>query len=322
MTDLTIIMPTWNKERYIAEAIDSVLRQKTRFSYRIVVADDCSTDGTLDIVSRYSDSHPGMVEVLRSDRNLKLYRNVLRAYRVAKTPYFCVLDPDDYWLSEAHIENALSFLEEHREFTVYSTEIERLLPDGTRSLCGFPKEPRVSTFADFLKGWAVMAFTQTAVYRNVVFSKGIPEIMENPPFATMEKSFRADSFRNFLHIREGSAYYKPDVDACYRITPEGIFAGGNGTRQALLNAWLYIDLWRFDGGRHPTLLALARRMVPLVKDAGEDEVDCERQELERFFMENAAALSEGELMLTRRRSRCWLSRLAERFGFSSGGKGK
>ena len=319
MTDLTIIMPTWNKARYIAAALDSVFAQKTRFSYRIVVADDCSTDGTLDIVGRYAKANPGVIEVLRSDRNLKLYRNVLRAYAATNTPYFCVLDPDDFWLSERHVENALSFFEAHKDFTVYSTEIERLHPDGTRSLCGFPKEERVTTFDDFLKGWAVMAFTQTAVYRNVVFSKGVPEIMVTPPFATMEKSFRADSFRNFLHIREGKAYYTPDVDACYRLTSEGIYAGGDRYRQSLLNAWLYIDLWRYDRGRYPTFLAIARRMASELAEAPQEDMKGERQALESFFAENADALSAGETLLSRKPRRGWLRRLAERLGFGPGG---
>lgn len=52
--DLMIIIPTYNVERYIKECIDSVLRQKTKFRYKIVVVDDGSTDHTRDILNLYS----------------------------------------------------------------------------------------------------------------------------------------------------------------------------------------------------------------------------------------------------------------------------
>lgn len=49
-----IIIPAYNVERYIKECIDSVLRQKTKFRYKIVVVDDGSTDHTRDILNLYS----------------------------------------------------------------------------------------------------------------------------------------------------------------------------------------------------------------------------------------------------------------------------
>ena len=51
---LSVIMTTYNHERYIAEAIESVLRQQTSFGVEIVVGEDCSTDRTLNIVRDYA----------------------------------------------------------------------------------------------------------------------------------------------------------------------------------------------------------------------------------------------------------------------------
>ena len=133
MADLTIIMPSWNKEKYIAEALDSILAQKTTYSYHIVVADDHSTDRTLEIVREYSARHPGVFTVLESDVNQKLFRNVRRAYALCKTPYFCVLDPDDFWTDEYKIQKALDYLNAHPDFTIYATDTWVQQPDGARS---------------------------------------------------------------------------------------------------------------------------------------------------------------------------------------------
>ncbi len=259
MADLTIIMPTWNKADTIAEALDSVFRQKTSRTFRIVVADDHSTDGSLDVVARYEEAHPGVITVLRSDRNLKLFRNVIRAYALADTPFFCVLDPDDYWTDDAHIEKALGFLSAHPDFTIYSAGIERLERDGTRRRCAeFPETEVDTDFSDYLRRRAVVAYTQTCVYRNVVFAKGLPDEMLHPASPTMERTMRADSFRNFLHIREGRAHFSPGVEACYRITDSGVYQGVSEAKQLLMNARFYADMWLYDGRRHEQLLSIAR----------------------------------------------------------------
>ena len=259
MAEITIIMPVWNKERYIAEALDSVFRQKTSRTCRIVVADDHSTDRSLEIVADYDRRHPGVITVLRSDVNLKLFRNVRRAYEITDTPYFCVLDPDDYWLDDLHLEKAVGFLEAHPDFAIYSAGIERLERDGSRNRCSeFPETEADSDFGDYLAHRAVIAYTQTCVYRNVVFAAGLPEKMRTPPVASMEQTMRGDSFRNFLHIREGKAHFSPGVEGCYRITDDGVYQGVSVAKQLAMNARFYRDMWIFDDRRHDELLDVAK----------------------------------------------------------------
>lgn len=265
--DLTIIMPTWNKEAYIRDALDSIFAQRTRFSYHIIVADDNSTDSTLDIVQEYEKRHPGFFTVLTSDQNRKLYRNVIRAYAITKTPYFCVLDPDDFWMSENHVENALSYLESHRKFSIYSSGIEMLYPDGTRKKCAFANKPTISSFDDYLCDKAVIAFTQTCVFRNVVFINGLPEKMIHLESPSNERSFRGDSFRSFIHIREGKSYYNPDIESVYRITNEGIYAGLSEASRYLLNARLFADFWQYDGAQHHELIARSKQLFNLALNA-------------------------------------------------------
>lgn len=55
---VTILMPTYNHERYISQAIESVLAQKTNYPYELLIHDDCSTDSTLAIAQNYTTKHP------------------------------------------------------------------------------------------------------------------------------------------------------------------------------------------------------------------------------------------------------------------------
>lgn len=257
MSDLTIVIPTYNKEKYIAECLDSIFSQQTSYSFSILVADDCSTDDTLNILKKYQRKHPGQIRILTSSKNQKLYKNVIRAYAQLSSKYWCVLDPDDYWCDMHHIQKALDFLEKHKDFTIYGANIVISNPDGSTKNCDFAKQEKDSSWENYLKGNAVIPFTNGVVYRNVVFCNGLPQYVINPISKTQSRSFRGDSFRNALHIKQGKAHYCPEVHAVYRITAEGVWQSMNELQQNILNCVFYKDLWLFFDKKYPELLVRA-----------------------------------------------------------------
>lgn len=246
--DVTIIMPTYNKDKYISDALDSVLMQQTDYKYQIIVADDCSTDGTVAIVEDYKKKFRGKILLLKSKKNQKLFKNVIRAYKKTKAKYFSVLDPDDYWTDKLKIQRALDFLEGHKDYTVYfsNTKIERFDDKNTKSdAC----EKYVWTdnsydfdFNGYLRNSGSFGHTSSTVFRNVIFKKGIPYKMRHLSSPTQETTFRGDTFRNLIHIYEGKGHYEPIVDSVYRITNEGIWTRLSRQDQLLLNMNLFKDL--------------------------------------------------------------------------------
>lgn len=280
MPDITIIMPSYNKEKYIAEALDSVFMQETSYTYQIIVADDCSTDATLDIVKQYQQKYPDKIILLTSEVNQKLYKNVLRAYAVTKTDYFCVLDPDDYWTDKLKIQKALDFLENNKDFTIYATATMQIFSDGTQQKMQSSDVAADSDFDDFVNQRAKLGCTLGSIFRNVIFKNGIPEKMLKLTRPSQERSFRADSFRNAIHIHEGKAHYVPDFDAMYRITEEGIWQGASAFAQNIVNANIYKDLFEYFDCKNPELLQFAYELFQLnsanfytaLKDINDDNV--------------------------------------------------
>ncbi|MDY5949961.1 MAG: glycosyltransferase family A protein [Helicobacter sp.] len=65
---LTIILPTFNKKDYIAQTLESIFMQKTIYSYQVIIADDASSDGTLDIVREYNLKYPNAIQILESNK--------------------------------------------------------------------------------------------------------------------------------------------------------------------------------------------------------------------------------------------------------------
>ena len=255
---LTVIMPTWNKAKYVREALDSVFGQKTSYPYRVIVADDCSTDGTLDIVAEYEQAHPGLITVLRSDRNQKLFRNIVRAYAIVKTPYFCVLDPDDWWSSPRFVQQALDFLESHADFTVYAAN-SLMRGDGPDRPLAPVDRVVDGSFGDFLRGRCVLGQTAGTVYRNVVFGSGLPPPLTVPLRPDQEATYRGDAFRNLIHLHEGRIRFVPDCAAVYRITDEGLWQGVSELKRELGNVLLLLNMDEYFSRGHAALAAMALR---------------------------------------------------------------
>ncbi len=95
-TWLSVIMPTYNGERYVAQALESLRPGVSDGGMEVVVVDDGSTDGTLGIVERYADELP--VRIIRYERVGNWVATTNAGLRAANGKYACFLHQDDFWL--------------------------------------------------------------------------------------------------------------------------------------------------------------------------------------------------------------------------------
>jgi len=120
MSDImvSVVIPTYNHERYIKKALDSVLMQKTQYTYEILVGEDKSTDNTRNVLEKYERDHPGKITVFYREHNLSCdkYENASDLRRRAKGKYLITLEGDDFWISDKKIEKQVSFLESNLEY--------------------------------------------------------------------------------------------------------------------------------------------------------------------------------------------------------------
>ncbi len=112
-----IILITYNQEQYITQALESVLFQQIDdgVDVRVLVADDASTDKTLDIIRSYESKSTFSFVYLDSCPNMGHVKNYERAFAACNSDYTLVLEGDDYWCTPYHISQHIKFLEEHRE---------------------------------------------------------------------------------------------------------------------------------------------------------------------------------------------------------------
>lgn len=109
---VSVLMTCYNREKYISEAIESVL-QSTYTNFELVIVDDCSTDSTFKIAKSYGEKD-NRITVYKNERNLGDYVNRNKAASYAKGKYLKYLDSDDIIYSWG-LEAMVKCMEKHDE---------------------------------------------------------------------------------------------------------------------------------------------------------------------------------------------------------------
>ena len=117
---VSIVMPSYNCEEFIAESIESVLNQ-TYSQWELLIVDDCSSDKTVQIAQKYADSDD-RIKILKNSKNSGAAISRNYALREAKGRWIAFLDSDDLWVS-TKLERQIKFMKEndyHFSFTAYT----------------------------------------------------------------------------------------------------------------------------------------------------------------------------------------------------------
>lgn len=107
---ISVNLPTFNRARFVAQAIDSVLRQ-TFTDWELNIVDNCSTDGTWEIISSYNDSR---IRPYRNEENKGMVFSWNRLIELSRGQYVCYLASDD-WFAPHRLEKLLKFLQDNPE---------------------------------------------------------------------------------------------------------------------------------------------------------------------------------------------------------------
>ena len=249
---MTIIMPSYNNGQYIRQALDSILEQEVNFNYQIIITDDCSQDDSPQIIKEYEEKYPEKILALYSDKNCRLFQNVLKALKKMNSEYFCVLDPDDYWTDRRRLQKAVDFLDEHLDYTIYATNEYKLFNNGvTKVYHDYPGiTTKTSTYTDFLMGKAVLSNTPASTYRNVYFSNGIPIEYMEVVGTRFEEMFRADFARNLIHLMRGKAYFVNECIGCARHHGNGLASSLMEYEKYITSAFAHIAFFEFFGKKN------------------------------------------------------------------------
>lgn len=157
----SVIMPVYNSEKYVSDAIESVLSQ-TYSNLELIIIDDCSTDNTMNILSSYSKQDT-RIKIIRSEKNSGCAASRNKGLRFCKGNYIAFIDSDDVWAKEK-LEKQLRYMENNllnMTFTSYNI----INSDGI--FLKTRKIKDVLTFEDLLKENSII-FSTTIFNKNAV----------------------------------------------------------------------------------------------------------------------------------------------------------
>src|SRR3990167_1123773 len=120
---VSVCMVTYNHEKYIAQAIESVLMQKTNFDYELVIGEDCSTDKTKKIIIKYQKRYPKIIRIILNKKNLGAGLNFVQILEACKGEYIALLDGDDYWTDPVKLQKQVDFLDNNPYYSISSHNV-------------------------------------------------------------------------------------------------------------------------------------------------------------------------------------------------------
>jgi glycosyltransferase involved in cell wall biosynthesis len=220
---ITVILITYNHEKWIAKAIESVLEQETNFPFIIKIFDDCSNDKSLEIVKNYIAKYPNLIKLFANTKNIGVARNFKKAFTNIDTKYFCFLETDDYWCDKTKLQQQFDILEKHPDCSMcgHNTRIYDLITANESYICnngtfsnGYDlqnKENHIFSFED-----SPYIHTSSRMYRN-----GLVNFSKEPNWLCV------DIYHFYKFLSKGKIYYINKVMSVYNITYMGDYTKYN-----------------------------------------------------------------------------------------------
>lgn len=219
--DVSIAMLAYNHCQYIEKAIEGVLMQQTTFSYKIIIAEDYSTDNTREIIMGYQQKYPDKFKLILQEKNVGPQQNNHDLLVNLEGKYIAALEGDDYWIDVLKLQKQLDYMEQNPEisFTFHAAKtLENNGNFGTHY-----KHPRffdrktVDT-RDFLQKAGASFCTASAIFKK--------KILDRLPQWFIEAHI-GDYPLMFLALENGKIGYLADEMCVYREKVKGGWTAKN-----------------------------------------------------------------------------------------------
>lgn len=211
----SVLIVTYNHEKFIAQALEGALMQVVEFDYEIVIGEDCSTDRTREIVHDYQNRYPDKIKLLPKTPNIGGAQNFLNTYNACVGKYIANLDGDDFWSYPYKLQEQVDFMENNPAFVMCFTNSN--IVDENNSVVseerlGVDRKRNLSQ-KDIVSG--LVPPSNTIVFRNTAVND-VPDIYYT--IANGDIMFYA------LLAEHGDAAYINKITASYRVHSGGTWS--------------------------------------------------------------------------------------------------
>jgi glycosyltransferase involved in cell wall biosynthesis len=215
---VSVLIITYNHEKYIAQAVESALQQEVNFQDEIVIGEDCSTDHTREILKELSRAHPERIRLLLRENKgdgLPGKSNFLETLKACQGRYVALLDGDDYWTDVRKLQKQVDFLDTNPDFAVCFHNVKVSYEDQRQEPWNYcpTDQKEISTVEDLLDRNFIA--TSSTVFRRDYLG-------ELPSWYSKLKI--GDWPLHILNAQNGKVGYIDEVMSVYRIHHAGYWS--------------------------------------------------------------------------------------------------
>lgn len=221
---VSIICTAYNHEKFIAQALDGFLMQKTDFPFEILINDDASPDNTANIIREYQAKYPDKIRAFYQEKNLWSSGKEAALdflYPEIQSEYVAICEGDDYWTDENKLQKQVDFLDKHKDYSICFHAVKVFYEDGSQPDLIYPTD-------EMLKGRTTLEFLDELQFNyiqtNSVLYRWIFDRNENKIEDILPRyMIPTDWFLHLLHAHKGKIGYIPEIMGVYRKHSGGCF---------------------------------------------------------------------------------------------------
>ncbi|MCU7801140.1 MAG: glycosyltransferase [gamma proteobacterium symbiont of Lucinoma myriamae] len=175
---LSVVVVTYNHEKYIAQCLESLISQETKFHYEIIVGDDCSTDSTQEIISDYQKKYPNIIKPIFQETNTlnvdkKNFSDVISA---ALGKYIAFVDGDDFSFPDK-LKEQVDFMEKHDNVGICHHKMEMIYNDsfrwGRKKYTHYPHKENIISLCEYSTNLNCIYHSSKIFRSDLIPSKGL-----------------------------------------------------------------------------------------------------------------------------------------------------
>ncbi len=230
---VSVCCTTYNHEKYIADAIESFLMQKTTFKFEILIHDDASTDRTAEIIREYEKEYPDLIKPIYQIENQYSKRIAVdhNNYNRVRGKYVAICEGDDYWMDPYKLQKQVGYMEDHPEcsLSVHAGYVVNAFDKKIQQYNRPSKMDKIFTVEEVIEGGGGLFLTNSMLFRKPI-SWSFPKFYEMSPVSDYPLVI-------YLAL-SGTVYYLAEYMSAYRVGDSESW-----TSKALANAEVYTQLF-------------------------------------------------------------------------------
>lgn len=231
-------MCTYNHEKYIAQAIESVLMQQCEVGYELLIGDDCSNDNTKAIVAEYAEKYPEVVFPVYNERNIGASQNLVKLINKARGEMIAICDGDDYWISNSVIQKQWDILSQNEEYGMVCAKA-RTYDESTQQFTGVLG----SSVAESLE--SMLSTNQDVAAPTIAFKADLLKKCVAESEWYINNNCFYDTIMAYWFAYYSKIKFLDEELAAYRVLPESACHTKDLAKQEMYQKRYFSVKWRF-----------------------------------------------------------------------------